>query len=190
MAETLAREYINLTDLWENTDKNIVISNIERVFGEAKESQRRKDSTKLKALAKMADVGIHTAVAWTNHSRQEVKIPLLRLCMIADCLKIDVRKLLTDRGDWREDDSLSSRQVQMYEIIRKYKQYYSNEIGWDIKQFVTDMHSLERYGKFTEEQKIMQLTDDCITYFRDLVGIEDDSLMERIRNTVTEIFLS
>ena len=82
---SLARDYIELTELWENTDKDFMIDNIERIIGHP-------TSKDIDYLAKITNVSNHTVLAWFNRSRSNVKIPLIKLCILADYFNVDVRR--------------------------------------------------------------------------------------------------
>lgn len=90
---SVAAEYIALNEIWNNTSKETIVVNvikyITQVFPECDTSTAQQ-----KRIAEITDSKIHTVYAWINLSREQVKIPLLKLCVIADTLNVDIMKLL------------------------------------------------------------------------------------------------
>lgn len=89
----VAEEYLRLTEVWNNTDKETIINNTIKhlcdKFPECKAFNERH-----RKLAELTQSNKHTAYAWLNLSRDNVKIPLLKLCMIAEALDVDVMEFL------------------------------------------------------------------------------------------------
>lgn len=183
--ETDARNYINLTELWEQADKSVVINNIERIFGDSKTLKRNKDGTRINTLSEITFIDKNTVRAWMNQSRTNVKIPLLKLCMIAEALNIDVKVLLSDRGDWRNESALNPWLVSVYESIRM-NQYYKLD-GWDVESFVKDIHEHEVYNDASVKSKVEKLVDDCLPYFEIVVGVKDEKINDSIVNAANAI---
>lgn len=184
--DTVAKNYIDLTEKWENTDKLIVINNLERVFGDADVLKRNKDNTRREVLSKITSVDAQTIRAWMNKSRMNVKIPLLKLCMIAEALKMDVDVLLSDRGDWRKEPAINDWLVSVFEKLRM-NQYYRLDMGWDIDSFVNDMHKYEMYNGLSEKEKVDALIRDCQLYFEMVVGIKDADIQNKIIKVAEKI---
>lgn len=89
----VAVEYMSLTNHWLNAEKETIVSNVERILCDRyPECEAMAELHKM--LMFMTDSGKHTVYAWLNRSREDVKIPLLKLCMIADELHIDVMEFL------------------------------------------------------------------------------------------------
>ena len=90
---SVAAEYIALNEIWNNTSKETIVVNvikyITQSFPECDTSTAQQ-----KRIAEITDSKIHTVYAWINLSREQVKIPLLKLCVIADTLNVDIMKLL------------------------------------------------------------------------------------------------
>ena len=94
----IAAEYIALNEIWNNTSKETLISNVTKYlvnkFPECDTSIAQQ-----KKIAEITDSKIHTVYAWINLSREQVKIPLLKLCVIADAIDIDIMKLLEENKE-------------------------------------------------------------------------------------------
>lgn len=94
----IAAEYIALNEIWNNTSKETLISNVTKYlvnkFPECDTSIAQQ-----KKIAEITDSKIHTVYAWINLSREQVKIPLLKLCVIADAIDIDIMKLLKENKE-------------------------------------------------------------------------------------------
>ncbi len=183
--KSVARSYLDLTEVWDRTDKTVVIDNIERVFGDSGTLRKNKDGTRINALSEITNTDKNTVRAWMNQSRTNVKIPLLKLCMIAEALYIDVYTLLTDRGSWRDNTSIDNRLLMIYEKLRM-NQYYKVD-GWDIDSFVQDLHKLEEYGDVSRDAKVERLVFDCWIYFNTVVGIEDSGMYDRIKSAAIKV---
>lgn len=89
--ESIAREYLELTDMWDKTDKKIIIDNLTKLLCE-KYPKCQKINYKKDILARVTNSNIHTVYAWLNSSRANVKIPLLKLCMVATHLDVGIYK--------------------------------------------------------------------------------------------------
>lgn len=89
---SLAKDIIELTEIWNNTDKTIIVNKIEKIMEYYLMTNSR--SKLIAELAKNTNVSIHTAAAWLNRSRKNVKIPLIKLCMLSDHLGIDIKDML------------------------------------------------------------------------------------------------
>ncbi len=85
---------LELQEKWEHTDKNTIMDNLER-FLIAKYPECRGFDTKLEKLMDISGAKKHTVYAWVNRSRENVKVPFLKLCEIAKTLDVDVDILLS-----------------------------------------------------------------------------------------------
>lgn len=178
MEKSTAKTYIDITDMWENTDKSIVCDNIDRIFGDGDMLRRNRDATRIKVLSKITSSNAHSVSSWMNRSRENVKVPLLKLCEIADYLHIKVETLLTDRGKWQDSVNLNSNQISIFTSLRE-NQYFKDDIcDWDIYSFVRDMSDLELLD--SKEQ----LYTDCCLYFDEVVGISGGYLNQRIEEAI------
>ncbi len=77
------------------TDKMVVISNIEDYFGTAGEIVGRKSSERREAIMAATGCNVHTCYAWFNKARTDIRIPLESVCRIAKMVRKDVRYMLT-----------------------------------------------------------------------------------------------
>lgn len=88
----MAEEILDLNELWNKTDKETIANNVDRVV--TMRFPRYDNTERIAWLMRMTNSGKHTIHAWFNRSRENVKIPLLKLCIIADELNIDVTEFL------------------------------------------------------------------------------------------------
>ena len=91
--ENFAYEYLMLNKQWEDTDKITIAENVEKYINEKIE-----DCTtwniRVQKIAEITDSKTDTVYAWLNRGRTRVKVPFLKLCKIADYLKVDVSEFL------------------------------------------------------------------------------------------------
>ena len=85
---------IELTDLWSKTEKEVVLDHItkllESIGFDTVAAQRD-------YISKITGVSEHAVYAWFNRSREDVKIPLIKLCMIAKALNIDIKNIIKSK---------------------------------------------------------------------------------------------
>ena len=90
--KSIAQEYLELTSLWNDAKSDIIANNIEKHF-------KRKYPESSGFAAKLSEItgsSKHTVYAWFNKSRGNAKVPLVKLCMIAQDFNIDIMELLTE----------------------------------------------------------------------------------------------
>lgn len=86
-----ARYILELNAKWKNTDKNIIADNVEEILTK---NGFNSFSSKLDKLTEVTESSKHAVYAWLNHGRSNVKIPFLKLCMIADVFNVSMKDLL------------------------------------------------------------------------------------------------
>lgn len=84
MSNSFAGNILSLNELYTSTDKEIINKNIDKIL--SCETSRERDLR----LMHFTDSGKHTVVAWMNRGRPDVKIPLMKLCMLAQELETDI----------------------------------------------------------------------------------------------------
>lgn len=85
----VAEEYLQLTELWNTAQKETIINNIVRYLGK-KYPECEMFQEQCAKLAELTQSNRHTVYAWLNRSRDNVKIPLIKLCIVAEALNTDV----------------------------------------------------------------------------------------------------
>ena len=89
----LSKEYLELTEIWNNTTKDVIVRNVERfliiVFPECENFTSRQYK-----LMEITGSKKDAVYAWLNNGRSNVKVPLYKLCMIAAELNVDVMEFL------------------------------------------------------------------------------------------------
>jgi len=86
-----AKTVLKLLSMWNETDKNTMLDRISERLSRIgyKTVAEQRDF-----LSKITGAGEHTVYAWFNRSRQDVKIPLIKLCIISNAIGEDVKKFL------------------------------------------------------------------------------------------------
>lgn len=92
----IAKEYLKLTKLWDATKQEIISENVRRILEEKVPECRNSFNAIWNELMKITNSNKHTVYAWMNRSRNNVKVPLTKLCMIADALDIDIMKFFKE----------------------------------------------------------------------------------------------
>ena len=88
-----AKNILELNKLWDEADSNTIADNVEDLlisYGYNTFSDR------MEKLVTITNSSKHAVYAWLNHGRTNVKIPFLKLCMIADALNTNIIKLLNE----------------------------------------------------------------------------------------------
>lgn len=181
--ENMARNYIELTDLWESIPKSVIADNIERYFGYSMMFRVHKDDTRIKELTSITGATSHTVSAWLNRSRENVKVPLYKLCKIADYLNIDVRQLLSadtrNNRNWSEEDNVSARQANMFNSINESR-YFQNGT-WDIQSLIKDVDAAEDYQNNNRNEQLME---DCLLFFRVVLRVKSGAFISKVEECV------
>ena len=103
-----ARECLELHALYESTPKEVVASNINRIFGyydiERTTSRFNPGNKRTRVLCKITDTCRYTVLGWMNLSREDVRIPLLKLCVIAETFGVNITDLLSSDPSWYLDN--------------------------------------------------------------------------------------
>lgn len=89
MNNTLAAEYIRLTNLWNDTSPDVINNNVVNYLSVVY-PECRTMANKMAVLSEVLNVSKHTAYAWFNRSRGSVKIPLIHLCTFANKLNANI----------------------------------------------------------------------------------------------------
>ncbi len=112
-----AKNILELNKLWNEADSNTIADNVEDVLVSCGYDTFAGRMEKLVAITNSSK---HAVYAWLNHGRTNVKIPFLKLCMIADALNIDITKLLSGGKDMFEKKFAITKTVGNDEKILKY----------------------------------------------------------------------
>lgn len=88
-----AVEILKLYSLWEQTDKETIVDNIEKYLYE-QHPECKTHKVKMEFLIDMSGSRKDTVYAWINRSRKTVKVPFLKLCRIAKALELDIQDML------------------------------------------------------------------------------------------------
>ena len=90
----IASEYLKLTEFWDAANQETISENVRKVLEEKIPECRDSFNAVWNKLMEITGSNKHTVYAWMNKSRNNVKVPLIKLCMIANELNVDVLELL------------------------------------------------------------------------------------------------
>lgn len=91
--------FIRAFNLQYNTDKEIVLTNLENHYGTGKDMIAHKLSTRQSHIRELCGCTKQTYYAWFNRSRKNVKIPLIPLCQLAIDMECDIFDLFVDNTE-------------------------------------------------------------------------------------------
>lgn len=185
MEKTTAQIFMDITELWDNTPKSVMVDNIERFLGYSTTFRGHKDNTRLKELEEMTESSRHTVNAWMNRSRENVKIPLLKLCKISEYLGITVEELLNsgtvNNRKWEVSDNISVRQARLFNTLNETKYFQNGE--WDIQSLIKDMDMAEDYSNGNRENQLME---DCLQFFKSIFRVRSGVFIDNVRTSVND----
>lgn len=98
----LAKKILEVSDCWQQADKEVLANNILELLHK---DGYKSFTEKWKRLCEITNSGKQTVYAWLNGSRQNVKIPFLKLCMVASEYKVDLYDLMSMNGGKNYDKS-------------------------------------------------------------------------------------
>lgn len=185
MEKTTAQIFMDITELWDNTPKSVMVDNIERFLGYSTTFRGHKDNTRLKELEEITESSRHTVNAWMNRSRENVKIPLLKLCKISEYLGITVEELLNsgtvNNRKWEVSDNISVRQARLFNTLNETKYFQNGE--WDIQSLIKDMDMAEDYSNGNRENQLME---DCLQFFKSIFRVRSGVFIDNVRTSVND----
>ncbi len=97
MSDNFATKILKLNERWEDTDKVIIADNIEYYLSKTYLDCETSFNAKWEKLMEITGCKKQAVYAWLNRSRDNVKVPLLKLCQIAAAMGIDVENFLEKR---------------------------------------------------------------------------------------------
>ena len=86
-----AKNILKLNKLWDEADSNTIADNVEQALTACGYDNYTDRMDKLVSITNSSN---HAVYAWLNHGRKNIKIPFIKLCMIADALNTDINTLL------------------------------------------------------------------------------------------------
>ena len=96
--KSLAARILSANKQWEQTSKATIAENVEQYlyakFPECKTSYK----VKMEKLQEISGSQKNTVYAWVNRSREDVKVPFLKLCRIAKALDMDIEDMLKENN--------------------------------------------------------------------------------------------
>lgn len=101
----LPHQILRLNTQWENTDKGVIATNLERYIEEKYPDECQSCDDRMRKLMFITNSKKQTVYSWLNRSRTNVKIPFLKLCVIADYLKMDIESFLQNNVEIADEYS-------------------------------------------------------------------------------------
>lgn len=95
MEESIAKIYLSLESEWGEASSEVLANNVEKYLT-MKYPECHTRSVMYEKLSDITESSSHAVYAWLNKSRGNVKIPLVKLCMIAETLHMDVRQFFME----------------------------------------------------------------------------------------------
>ena len=96
--KSLAARILSANKQWEQTSKATIAENVEKYlyakFPECKTSYK----VKMEKLQEISGSQKNTVYAWVNRSREDVKVPFIKLCKIAKALDVDIEDMLKENN--------------------------------------------------------------------------------------------
>ena len=86
-----AKNFLDYNDKWKQADSNAITDNVENVL---KDNGFVSLADRIDKLCAITDSANHAVYAWLNHGRENVKIPLLKLCKIAEYFHVELDELI------------------------------------------------------------------------------------------------
>ena len=97
MRNNIAERIVEYHTLWNGLNKSVIAENIENYLYMKYPVCMKSSEIKVKKLEEITGAKEHTVYAWLNRSRKDVKVPFLKLCMIAISLNVNLADLLIGR---------------------------------------------------------------------------------------------
>lgn len=112
-----ARECLELHTLYENTPKDVVAGNINRLFGYYDSSRTTSPynptNKRTQILCKITGTCRYTVLDWMNLSRKNVRVPLLKLCVIAEVFGVNITDLLSSDPSWYDGNEQLKKRLHI-----------------------------------------------------------------------------
>lgn len=94
-----AAQILQFNAQWNETDKFTIADNIEKYLYEKFPECKDSYNVKMEKLIEITKSKKDTIYSWLNRGRENVKFPLLKLCMLAVALDVNVEKFLEVEND-------------------------------------------------------------------------------------------
>ena len=117
-----AKEYLDLVSLYEKTPKDVIAANVNLLFGfDGPMPISSPSNRRTEILCKLTESARYTVLGWMNcgQARKNVRIPLQKLCIIAQTFNVDIQDLLDPESLWyRNDIELQIRLMNKLEELK------------------------------------------------------------------------
>jgi len=135
---SIEKKIIQLHQKWDDTPSFVIANNIDRILIEDRKIARWKD--RMEYLAYLTSSTKHAAYSWMNNGRAKIKIPFIKLCVLADKLNMSVEKLMEDntmekfcidliKGDTKKTLAEFDTKDEAFAAGEKYRADHPDEQG-------------------------------------------------------------
>ena len=96
--KSLAARILSANKQWEQTSKATIAENVEHYLYAKFPKYKTSYKIKMEKLQEISGSQKNAVYAWVNRSREDVKVPFLKLCKIAKALDVDIEDMLKDNN--------------------------------------------------------------------------------------------
>lgn len=89
-SKQFAAQVLQFNSQWENTNQSIIADNVEKYLYEKYPECKVSYNVKMEKLIEITKCKKDAIYSWLNRSRENVKVPLLKLCILAVALDVNV----------------------------------------------------------------------------------------------------
>lgn len=93
-----AEQVLRFNSQWENTNKIIIADNVEKYLYMKFPECQNSYNVKMDKLMEITKCKKDSIYSWLNRSRENVKVPLLKLCMLAVAFDINIELFFEDNA--------------------------------------------------------------------------------------------
>lgn len=113
----LAENILDLNELWECADKKVITQNVRQLL---KDRGCQTFKEEWETLMQITGSAKYAVYAWLNYGREDVKIPFLKLCRIAEYYNVETENLLKGEKNMFTRKFAVTKCVDNNEEILKY----------------------------------------------------------------------
>lgn len=98
-SKEFAKQVLQFNSQWESTNQSIIADNVEKYLYIKFPECLGNWSTKVSVISEMTKSKKDTVYAWLNRGRENVKVPLLKLCMLAVEFDVSVEEFFKENEE-------------------------------------------------------------------------------------------
>lgn len=101
-SKEFAKEILQFNDEWQTADKITIINNVDKYLYEKYPMCEKSIRKRTELIIEFTESKKQTVYSWFNKGRENVKIPLFKLCKLAVALDVRVEKFLESQKDFND----------------------------------------------------------------------------------------